>query len=179
MPVEIERKFLVVGDAWRAGSGPGQRFCQGYLAADAAGGATVRVRRAGPEAFLTVKGPGDGDGGLARPEFEYPIPVEDAERMLASLCRRPLIEKTRHEVAHAGHLWHVDEFGGDNAGLVLAEVELDHPGQEVALPPWAGEEVTADPRYRNSALVDRPMGRAGRGRRSAGAAWSRTRLGIS
>ncbi len=163
MPVEIERKFLVVGDAWRGGR-PGQRFCQGYLAADAAGGVTVRVRRAGPEAFLTVKGPGDG-GGLARPVFEYAIPVEDAEQMLAGLCRRPLIEKTRHEVAHAGRLWQVDEFGGDNAGLVLAEVELDEPGQEVELPPWAGEEVTADPRYRNSAMVDRPMGRAGGGGR--------------
>jgi adenylate cyclase len=162
MPVEIERKFLVVGDAWRAGGGPGQRFCQGYLADDAASGVTVRVRRAGPAAYVTIKGQGD-DGGRVRPEFEYAIPVEDAERMLAGLCRRPLIEKTRHEVVHAGHLWQVDEFAGENAGLVLAEVELADPAEEVALPPWVGAEVTADPRYRNSALVARPMGGSRRG----------------
>ena len=153
MPVEIERKFLVVGDGWRHGA-PGQRFCQGYLAADGAV-ATVRVRRAGRAAYLTVKGKGDG---LVRPEFEYSIPVEDADAMLRDLCRRPLIEKTRHEVAHAGHVWHVDEFGAENAGLVLAEVELDRPDERVVLPPWVGEEVTADPRFRNSALVALPMG---------------------
>ena len=157
MPVEIERKFLVVGDGWRHGV-PGQRFCQGYLAGDDAT-ATVRVRRAGAAAYLTVKGKGHG---LVRPEFEYPIPVEDAEAMLRDLCRRPLIEKTRHEVAHAGHVWHVDVFGGENAGLVLAEVELDRPDERVALPAWVGEEVTADPRYRNSALATLPLGR-GRG----------------
>jgi adenylate cyclase len=154
MPVEIERKFLVVGDAWQGGGRPGQRYCQGYLADDA--GVTVRVRRAGPKAYVTIKG--QGDGGPVRPEFEYEIPVEEAEQMLASLCRRPLIEKTRHEVAHAGHLWQVDEFGGANAGLVLAEVELDDPAEQVVLPSWVGEEVTSDPRYRNSALVTRPMG---------------------
>jgi CYTH domain-containing protein len=151
MPVEIERKFLVKDDAWRDG-GPGQRFCQGYLSQS--GGVTVRVRRAGPRAFLTIKGRGNG---LVRPEFEYPIPVEEAEELLHSLCQRPLIEKTRHEVPHAGRVWHVDEFGGRNAGLVLAEIELEHPSAEVALPPWVGAEVTTDPRYRNSELVNRPM----------------------
>jgi CYTH domain-containing protein len=155
MPVEIERKFLVTGEAWRGGP-PGQRVCQGYLASDA--GVTVRIRRAGPRAYLTIKG--QGDGGPARPEFEYEIPVEEAEQMLASLCRRPLIEKTRHEVVHAGQLWQVDEFGGANTGLVLAEVELDHPAEELMLPSWVGEEVTSDPRYRNSALVAGPMGKA-------------------
>ena len=117
---------------------------------------TVRVRRAGTQAYITIKG--QGERGLARPEYEYEIPVEEVEELLQSLCRRPLIEKIRHEVAYAGHLWHVDEFRGENEGLVLAEVELDHPAEEVALPLWVGEEVTSNPRYRNSALVDRPMG---------------------
>ena len=94
---------------------------------------------------------------MVRPEFEYEIPVEEAEEMF-KLCRRPLIEKTRYEVLHQGVLWEVDEFAGENAGLVLAEVELEHPGQPVALPECAGEEVTADQRYRNSQLVDAPMG---------------------
>jgi adenylate cyclase len=161
MPVEIERKFLVANDAWRGR--PGQRYCQGYLASDA--GVTVRVRRAGAQAYITIKG--QGEGGLVRPEYEYEIPVDEAEELLQSLCRRPLIEKIRHEVAHAGHLWHVDEFRGENTGLVLAEVELDHPAEEVALPLWVGEEVTSNPRYRNSALVDRPMGVDYRNERAA------------
>jgi adenylate cyclase len=152
MPLEIERKFLVVGDQWRNGAS-GQRYCQGYLASQ--DGVTVRVRRAGPQAYITVKGEGNG---IVRPEFEYAVPVEEAEAMLGSLCRRPLIEKTRYHVMHEGVLWHVDEFCGDNAGLLLAEVELSDPNQPVRLPPWVGEEVTNDRRYRNSSLVDRPQG---------------------
>jgi adenylate cyclase len=150
MPVEIERKFLVAKDSWR-GHAPGQRYCQGYLSK---GDVTVRVRRAGPRAFLTIKGSGEG---MVRPEFEYEIPVEEAEAMF-NLCRRPLIEKTRFEVVHDGFLWEIDEFEGQNAGLVLAEVELGCSDQAVPLPDWIGEEVTADQRYRNSQLVDAPMG---------------------
>ena len=152
MPVEIERKFLVTGDAWRSGNPPSQRFCQGYLAEGQ--GVTVRIRRAGHKAYITVKGKASGP---ARPEFEYEIPVEEAETLLKEFCRRPLIEKTRHEVVHAGHLWQVDEFGADNAGLVVAEVELNHPDEPVELPPWVGEEVTLDPRYSNAALAASPM----------------------
>ena len=152
MPVEIERKFLVVGDDWRHGDPPGQRFCQGYLAGEP--GVTVRIRRAGAKAYITIKGK---PVGSARSEFEYEIPVEEAEMMLKELCRRPLIEKTRHEVVHAGHLWEVDEFAADNAGLVTAEVELDHPNEPVELPPWVGKEVTLDPRYSNSALAASPI----------------------
>src|SRR5262245_32187500 len=110
MPVEIERKFLVSNDTWRNGA-PGERFCQGYLAKT---GVTVRVRRAGPHAYLTVKGP---QRGICRSEFEYPIPVNEAEEMLRSLCKQPLLEKTRHEVMHDGHTWLVDVFAGRNAGL--------------------------------------------------------------
>jgi adenylate cyclase len=153
MPVEIERKFLVASDGWRA-SAVGLRFCQGYLARS--DGVTVRVRRAGSRAYLTVKGEPDG---LVRPEFEYDVPVEEAEAMF-ELCHRPLIEKTRYEVPHAGLVWHVDEFEGDNAGLVLAEVELDHPEQPVDCPSWLGPEVSHDPRFRNSRLVDAPKGQA-------------------
>ena len=150
MPVEIERKFLVCGDEWRR-EAEGQRYCQGYLAR--LDRVTVRVRRAGSEAFLTVKGPANG---IARPEFEYPVPVEEAEAMF-KLCDRPLIEKTRYEILHNGLVWHVDEFGGDNDGLVLAEVELEHPEQSVELPSWVSREVTQDERFRNSRLVDNPQ----------------------
>lgn len=144
MAVEIERKFLVTGDGWR--HGPGRRLVQGYLSD--AGSATVRVRIDGERAFLTIKGP---DAGPARLEFEYAVTLADAEAMLA-LCRRPLVEKRRHEVAHAGHLWEVDVFEGENAGLVLAEVELSAEDQPVELPSWVGREVTDDLRYRNANL---------------------------
>ncbi|QRM32546.1 CYTH domain-containing protein [Microvirga sp. VF16] len=153
MPVEIERKFLVVSDGWRENA-VGQRFCQGYLAR--ADGVTVRVRRAGSWAYLTVKGE---PNGFVRSEFEYEVPVEEAEAMF-KLCHRPLIEKTRYEVPHAGLVWHVDEFAGDNAGLVLAEVGLDHPEQPIERPAWLGQEVSHDPRFRNSRLVDAPKGQA-------------------
>jgi adenylate cyclase len=152
MALEIERKFLVIGDEWRAGC-EGQRFCQGYLARG--DGVTVRVRRAGLRAYLTIKGK---PNGITRPEFEYEVPVEEAEAMLNHLCDRPLIEKTRFEVTHVGVVWEVDEFQGDNAGLIVAEVELDHPDQAFSRPPWLGEEVTGDPRFRNSNLVDDPLG---------------------
>ena len=105
---------------------------------------------------MTVKGE---PNGIVRPEFEYEVPVDDAEAMLKALCARPLIEKTRYMVRYEGFVWHVDEFQGDNAGLTLAEVELEQPDEHVPLPSWVGEEVTQDPRYRNSRLVDEPQGR--------------------
>ena len=158
MPVEIERKFLVAHDGWRAVARSRQRLQQGYLSHGS--GTTVRIRRAGSAAFLTVK----GAGSVARAEFEYEIPVSDADTMLADLCRGPLIEKTRHEVCHAGMLWQVDEFHGFNEGLVVAEVELHAADQPVQLPDWVGREVTGDAAYRNSELARRPRGgRAGPG----------------
>lgn len=152
MPVEIERKFLVVEEGWRPLVKSSLCIRQGYLCLGMSG-PSVRVRRAGPVAFVTIK----GDGQVARPEFEYEIPAEDAESMLESLCHRPLVEKTRHEVWHAGVLWHVDEFGGGNGGLVMAEVELSAVDQALCLPPWIGREVTDDPGYRNSELSRRPL----------------------
>ncbi|MBE0617966.1 MAG: CYTH domain-containing protein [Proteobacteria bacterium] len=151
MGIEIERKFLVRGEGWRTGAET-RVIRQGFLSTDP--DRTVRVRVAGDRGYLTVKGRAEG---LVRAEFEYPIPVEDANAMLDRLCLRPLIEKTRHRVEHAGLVWEVDEFHGENQGLVLAEVELDDPGAEVRLPPWTGEEVSGDPRYYNANLVRHPF----------------------
>jgi adenylate cyclase len=154
MPTEIERKFLVAGDGWRqAALGPGLRLRQGYLPNGGAAAAPVmRVRLAGAQGFLTIKGP----GLLTRAEFEYPIPAEDAEAILATLCTPPVLEKTRTRVGHGGLVWEVDEFGGALAGLVLAEVELDSADQALDLPDWVGREVTGDPRYMNNRLARAP-----------------------
>jgi adenylate cyclase len=151
MPLEIERKFLVVGNAWRSPEPPGTRFRQGYLSLDPE--RTVRVRLAGPRGWLTIKGPG---AGATRLEYEYPIPVQHAVELLECLCIQPLIEKTRYRVEHAGLVWEVDEFEADNAGLVLAEIELSDPDQSIVLPEWVGEEVTGDTRYYNASLVSNP-----------------------
>jgi CYTH domain-containing protein len=147
---EIERKFLVVSDAWRTAVA-GVLLRQGYLCLDP--DRTVRVRVAGGEGFLTIKGRG---AGCTRPEFEYAIPLADAEELLG-LCQLPPVEKTRFEVIHAGRVWQVDEFHGANRGLVVAEVELESADDEVERPAWAGEEVTSDRRYLNSSLAVRPF----------------------
>ena len=150
MGLEIERKFLVTGSSWRAGAS-GVFYRQGYLCVDPE--RTVRVRQAGSRAFLTVKG---ASIGSARSEFEYPLPVEDAAQMLDELCLKPLIEKERYQIGYAGMTWEIDVFSGENAGLVLAEVELESPDQQIELPPWAGREVTSDPRYYNASLIRNP-----------------------
>jgi len=155
---EIERKFLVTGDGWRPGA-RGVLYRQGYLGAGAEATCTVRARVAGESAFLTVKGRAAGG---ARDEYEYPIPVADAEEMLERLCVGGRIEKYRHRIPFAGHTWEVDEFTGENAPLVVAEVELDRIDIEVELPPWVGPEVTYDPRYTNAALARLPFSRWGR-----------------
>ena len=154
MATEIERKFLVRGDAWRADAHHRQRLQQGYLASSERG--SVRVRIGGDTACLNVKG---ASVGASRLEFEYAVPLEDARQMLRELCRPPIIEKTRYLVRHRGEEWAVDVFAGDNAGLVVAEIELEHEAQAVALPDWAGEEVTHDVRYYNSNLAITPFNR--------------------
>jgi len=151
MGVEIERKFLVQGEGWRQGAG--QRLVQGYLNRDKA--RTVRVRVAGDAAFLTVKGV---SVGATRAEFEYPIPLADAQALLA-LCDGPLVDKTRYRVAWGGVVWEVDEFAAENAGLVVAEVELPSEDTAFAKPAWVGVEVTHDPRYFNSNLASHPFAR--------------------
>jgi adenylate cyclase len=147
---EIERKFLVTGDGWRAGAAA-TPIRQGYLAADSE--RSVRVRVSGERAFLTIKGT---LSGFTRAEYEYEIPVADAHELLDGLCLRPLIEKTRHTLRHAGVEWVVDAFTGDNAGLVVAEVELESEDQAIDLPAWVGAEVTDDPRYLNVNLARHP-----------------------
>lgn len=148
MPVEIERKFRVTGEGWRLSADAGRRFRQGYVAHGDQG--SVRVRLAGDRAWLTLK---SVRLGLMRHEFEYEIPLADAEEMLTQLCAGPVIEKTRYRVPHAGKIWEVDIFDGPAAGLVLAEVEMRHAGEWIDLPGWVGEEVTDDPRFRNSAIA--------------------------
>jgi CYTH domain-containing protein len=148
MATEIERKFLVRDTQWRQGAGV--KFSQGYLNRDLE--RTVRVRIAGEKAHLTIKGV---TRGASRAEFEYEIPVADAEQLLR-LSDGPIIEKNRHIVVHNGSKWEVDEFLGDNAGLVVAEIELTSPDQPFSRPPWLGIEVTDDARYYNSNLASHP-----------------------
>ncbi len=151
MSKEIERKFLVSGTAWKAGAN-GRRVRQGYLSVER--DRTVRVRAVGDRGWLTVKGP---TVGLARAEYEYEVPLADADAMLSDLCTPPLIEKTRYEVCHAGHRWEIDEFHGANEGLVVAEIELASEDEAFERPPWLGAEVSDDPRYFNANLVRRPF----------------------
>lgn len=150
MAQEIERKFLVRGEDWRD-LAPGEVYRQGYLSAGT--GVTVRVRTAGGRGLLTIKGP---SVGATRAEYEYEIPLADANEMLDTLCEQPLIEKSRRRIEHGGLVWDVDEFVGDNQGLVIAEVELADERQEVTLPDWVGDEVTDDSRYFNANLVRHP-----------------------
>ena len=149
MATEIERKFLVMGDDWL--SATGVLIWQGYLNRDKH--RTVRVRVAADQAFLTIKG---ATQGATRAEFEYPIPVADATALRA-LCDGPIIEKVRRRIDHAGFTWEVDEFFGDNAGLVVAEIELGSETEAFAKPPWVGQEVTEDARYFNSNLATHPF----------------------
>ena len=151
MGKEIERKFLVKDNTWR-GQDSGKRYRQGYLSTVKE--RTVRARVAGNKGFLTVKGI---TVGASRSEYEYEIPMADANEMLDRLCERPLIEKTRYRISHAGLVWEVDEFEGENRGLITAEVELKDEHQSVTLPGWIGEEVTGDPRYFNANLVAKPF----------------------
>lgn len=157
MAIEIERKFLVRGEGWKSQAHAVIEMAQGYLnqaGAVVAGGqrASVRVRLEGGSARLNIKSVALGH---SRQEFEYPVPVADARQLLA-LCVGGLVHKRRHLVQVGLHLWEVDEFLGDNAGLVVAEIELGHPEEAFTLPDWAGAEVTDAPRYYNLALADYP-----------------------
>ncbi|OON61954.1 adenylate cyclase [Massilia sp. KIM] len=150
MGVEIERKFLVVNEAWRSLGEP-VLLRQGYLCADPL--RTVRVRIEGDQGLLTIKSKNEG---AARGEWEYPIPLLEAAELLDRLCERPLVEKYRRRIPYAGFVWEVDEFLGENAGLVVAEIELPAVDAEFALPDWIGREVTGDKRYYNSSLIRSP-----------------------
>ncbi len=150
MGVEIERKFLVCGDQWKT-LGQGVLLRQGYLSS--APERIVRVRIEGDSAMLTIKGP---TSGATRAEWEYPLPMGDAQTILDSLCERPIIEKRRYRIPYQGRMWEVDEFLGENAGLVVAEIELETEQQAFIKPDWIGEEVTHDARYFNANLLRHP-----------------------
>lgn len=151
MGTEIERKFLVRGEDWRHAVHGRVQYRQGYLANSET--CSVRVRIGADEARLNVK---SATAGTTRLEFEYVLPLADAETMLRELCIDAPVEKTRHLLRHDGRLWEVDVFEGANEGLVVAEVELDAADEAIALPPWVGDEVTDDVRYYNAALARKP-----------------------
>ena len=150
MATEIERKFLVVGKAWRD-LAEGVVYRQAYLNQQ---GPTVRVRIAGESGYLTIKGPTINNSRL---EYEYAIPVVDVNEMLDSLAVTPVVEKLRYTISYQGFIWEVDEFLGDNEGLVVAEIELDTPDQSFPLPPWVGTEVSGDSRFYNASLARNPF----------------------
>jgi adenylate cyclase len=153
MGIEIERKFLLKGEGWR-GLGQPTLMRQGYLTSDPV--RTVRVRIEGERAVITIK---SKNTGATRGEWEYEIPVPDAAELLDRLCEQPLVEKTRHRIGYKGHTWEVDEFRGENAGLVVAEIELGSEDEAFDKPGWIGREVTGDPRYYNSSLIRLPYSR--------------------
>jgi len=150
MGKEIERKFLITGDKWKE-LAKGVTYRQGYLSTVKE--RVVRVRTIGNKGYLTIKGI---TVGATRLEYEYDIPREDADEMLTELCEKPLVEKNRYKIEYEGLIWELDEFFGDNEGLILAEVELTHESQSFEKPGWIGEEVTGDPKYFNSNLTKNP-----------------------
>ncbi|HEX9584179.1 MAG TPA: CYTH domain-containing protein [Gammaproteobacteria bacterium] len=151
MGIEIERKFLAQGDGWRAAAGSGTRMRQGYVVVGPS--ASVRVRMSGEHAWLGIK---SMTAGVTRAEFEYEIPRADADRILDHLCSGVIIEKTRYRLEHGDHVWVIDVFDGENAGLIVAEIELSSESEVFSKPDWAGEEVSHDPRYYNAVLSERP-----------------------
>ena len=152
MAIEIERKFLVVNDHWRAQAAPGIRYRQGYFSGSKT--SSVRVRIEGEVARLNIK---SATLGVTRREYEYPLPINDAHEMLKHLCDGPLIDKWRYHVQHDGHLWEIDVFEGDNTGLVVAEIELGSEDETFARPEWLGAEVSHDARYYNVCLAQHPF----------------------
>jgi len=151
MGIEIERKFLLTGDDWRK-LAKGTAYRQGYLNSQKE--RTVRVRTIDETGFLTIKGI---SVGATRMEYEYEIPMEDANVLLDELCEKPLIKKNRYKIEFAGFFWEVDEFFGENEGLIVAEIELESEDQKFEKPLWVGDEVSGDPRYFNSNLIKNPF----------------------
>lgn len=152
MGIEIERKFLVVSDDWRRAVNRSSRMRQGYLSQS--GTASVRVRSDSERGWINIK---SATLGVQRQEFEYEIPRSDADQILDTLARKPLIEKVRHFAEIGSHTWEIDEFEGENAGLIVAEIELNDAREEFEQPSWIGAEVTQDPRYYNTNLAIKPF----------------------
>lgn len=151
MAKEIERKFLVSCEAWRETASAGIFYRQAYLGN--APNCSIRVRCGGGKGYINIK---SATLGIERYEYEYPIPEQEANEMLDRFCAGGMIEKTRYHVEFQGHVWEVDVFAGDNAGLIVAEIELTAVDEGFARPPWLGEEVSHDPRYYNVCLVQQP-----------------------
>ncbi|MCW8944188.1 MAG: CYTH domain-containing protein [Sedimenticola sp.] len=152
MAIEIERKYLVINDKWKDNVISESVLKQGYVANQP--NATVRVRIAKGHAHLNIK---SATTGITRAEYEYEIPLADAEKILAEIAEQPFIDKTRYKVRCGDHTWDLDQFAGENSGLVMAEIELTHENEPFELPEWAGEEVSGDARYYNSCLVKKPF----------------------
>lgn len=151
MAIEIEHKFLPANDEWRQLVSHSVNIQQGYLTSVPT--SSIRVRTSGDSAWLNIK---SATIGNQRMEYEYPIPLSDAEEMIAELCKGSLITKTRHFVNHNAHTWEVDEFSGENSGLIVAEIELSKPDEDFSIPNWIGKEVTGDIRYYNNNLALHP-----------------------
>lgn len=151
MGIEIEKKFLLANDNWRQQVEKSIDFRQGYLVGSEK--SSVRIRIQGEQANLNIKG---ATLGVRRQEFEYPIPMADASELLDTLCARPIIEKTRHYISDGDHTWEIDEFAGDNAGLIVAEIELSDENETFTEQDWLGTEVSEDKRYYNSMLIKNP-----------------------
>ncbi len=151
MAIEIERKFRILNDEWKSSIVKSTPFRQGYLGTDKL--SSTRIRISNNSAFLNIK---SATLGIFRNEYEYEIPLSDATEMLANLCHKPLIEKTRYYVEHTEHTWEIDVFEGDNKGLIVAEIELQNEAEIFAKPSWIGAEVSHDQRYYNVCLVSHP-----------------------
>ncbi|MCG6192307.1 CYTH domain-containing protein [Leptospira sp. FAT2] len=149
--MEIERKFLVLNQEYKKLGSP-EAIVQGYLNSDK--NRTVRVRIQGSRAKITIK---SATVGISREEFEYDIPFDDAKIMLYDLCEKPIIEKNRYTINYQGSIWEVDEFLGENTGLIVAEIELESPEALFNKPEWIGDEVSYDPKYFNSSLIKNPF----------------------
>jgi adenylate cyclase len=151
MAIEIECKFLLANEKWRENVSNSVIYKQGYLSSQPTN--SIRVRISDKQAWLNIK---SATIGTQRAEYEYEIPLSDAREILANLCLKPVIEKTRHFVTHENHLWEIDEFDGENSGLIVAEIELNSVDEIFEKPEWIGEEVTQDIRYYNNNLAREP-----------------------
>ena len=152
MANEIERKYLIINDAWKALADDGMQIIQGYMGSNEK--SSIRIRINGDKANLNIK---SKTIGIKRSEYDYKIPLKEAKEMLETLCDKPLIEKTRYHVKHENNVWEIDVFAGENEGLIVAEIELDATDETFNLPDWIGEEVSNDPRYYNICLVTHPF----------------------
>ena len=151
MAIEIEHKFLMAGNDWREHATRSVKYRQGYLSSQAT--SSIRVRISDECAWLNIK---SATVGTHRHEYEYEIPLLDANEIINMLCRKPIIEKIRHFVTDDGNTWEIDEFEGDNQGLIIAEIELSEIGKTFSKPHWIGDEVTSDLRYYNNNLAKHP-----------------------